>query len=264
MLNLRHLQSLLFEDPIPRNAKGGFLGTSGDQAHDLLPQAIALVRNVTRESGQQMDDQTASHFLDSVGGRHLAELLMSGMIDDKIKPALKKSIGDFMKSYDPSLFEANDPNATHLSPLWAKALSPVGTALGKKRAREREEARAAYLASKGLEYKAGAGLVPKSAEPAPDKKKVARVPASVRQAAEHISTVGIHSTNVVRKDKAVGEIRKLTKSPLAAGVASKKLLPHTDDPKLHSQIKTFAELNPSADIRPVVRKRMKELNIRGF
>jgi hypothetical protein len=75
---------------------------------------------------------------------------------------------------------------------------------------------------------------------------------------------GIFSTNPVRKGKAVGQLRRLMREPLKAGEAHDKVKPHAPDDRLLRDIKHFAGKDPHADVRPIVRKRMRELSHKGF
>ena len=74
----------------------------------------------------------------------------------------------------------------------------------------------------------------------------------------------IFSSNPVRKSKAVGHVRRLMREPLRAADAHAKLHKHVDDPKLHADLHHFSKTSPDADVRPVVKKRMKELKVQGF
>lgn len=87
---------------------------------------------------------------------------------------------------------------------------------------------------------------------------------SLQQNAIHEAVGGIFSSNPIKKEKSVGEVRKLMRDPLKASEAHAKLTAHAFDGKLFDQIASFANMDASADVRPVVRKRMKELGIKGF
>jgi hypothetical protein len=77
-------------------------------------------------------------------------------------------------------------------------------------------------------------------------------------------TESIFSSNPVRKAKAVGHLKRLLREPLRAKDAHAKIKKHADDEKLLSNIKHFHSTAPDSDVRPVLKKRMKELNIQGF
>lgn len=249
------------ESVIPKNANYGFLGTAGEKAHELLDKAVVHIKTANQGMKNfQMSDVTVGHFLDSRHGRHLADMMSSKQPEELIKRSLKASLTDFSKTYHPRLFESfldfgegtlyeAEPGArSDISQVYARASSVEGRAKAAKR-------RAADLAAQ---------------QAIRDKDKPAALPpiekiVTKKTAVPHSDgTVGIHSTNPIKKDKAIGEIRKLDRDKLHAHEASKKLMAHTDDSKLHKQIKSFADMAPDTDVRPVVRKRMKELRIRGF
>lgn len=99
-------KSELVEAVLPTNKQFGFLGTAGDKSHELVDKAVAHIRKANEGNKNfKMSDQTISHYLDSKGGRHLADLMMDGADDDQIHKALKNSIGEFAKMYNPSLYE---------------------------------------------------------------------------------------------------------------------------------------------------------------
>jgi hypothetical protein len=77
-------------------------------------------------------------------------------------------------------------------------------------------------------------------------------------------TGGIFSTNPVRRGKSVGHIRRLMREPLKAGEAHDKIKPHAHDTRLLHDVRHFAGKDPHADVRPIVKKRMRELKIEGF
>lgn len=70
---------------------------------------------------------------------------------------------------------------------------------------------------------------------------------------------GIFSSNPLRRDKAVGAVRKLLRQPLKAHEAHEKLIKHAHDDHLFKQIHHFKEKDPHVDVRPLVKKRMREL-----
>ena len=182
----------LDEAVIPQNKNYGFLGTAGEQSHQLLSKAVSLIKKANEgNKAFPMSDAVISHFLDSRGGRHLAELMMDKADPEYIIKSLKKSISEFGKNYNPALF--------------AESL-------------EEEE-----------------------------QKKT-----------------GIFSSHPHKKGKSIGHIRKLMNEPLKAHEAIHKLGDHANDEKLHSTIKHFASQDPHVDVRPVVRKRMRELKVQGF
>jgi hypothetical protein len=251
------------ESVIPKNSSYGFLGTAGEGAHELLDKAVKHVKDANKGNKNfQMSDVTIGHFLDSVHGRHLADMMVSKQPDDIIQRSVKAAVTHFSKTYNPQLFEsfldfgqgtlneADMHTRSDISSVYAQASSAAGRAAAAKRRAADKAAREKHLAAQNPQKDE-----PKKEEP--KKKPEAKVPHSD-------GTVGIHSSNPIKKDKAIGEIRKLDREKLHAHEASKKLMPHTDDSKLHKQIKSFADMAPDTDVRPVVRKRMKELKIRGF
>lgn len=74
----------------------------------------------------------------------------------------------------------------------------------------------------------------------------------------------IFSENPLRAGRAVGEVRKLMRTPLLAKEAQEKLHKHAHDEKLFTSLRLAKHHSPDADIRPIVISRMRELNIRGF
>jgi hypothetical protein len=77
-------------------------------------------------------------------------------------------------------------------------------------------------------------------------------------------THGLFSMHPHRREKAIGGIKKLLRDPLRAHEASAKLSPHIPDPKLMDHINHFKNIDPSVDVRPVVKKRLRELQVKGF
>lgn len=193
-------KELIFETVIPKNSTGGFLGTAGNESHRLLDHAVELVKKATNGiSALKFTDIVIGHFLDSRGGRNMAELMLDKQPDDVIMSSLKKSVDAFVRSYNPSLFEEYMDG-------WDEGLNEEG--------------------------ETGQG--------------------------------GIFSSNPVRKGKAVGHLRRMMREPLKAHEAHAKVKPHAHDEKLLNDIKHFAGKDPQVDVRPVVKKRMRELSISGF
>ena len=97
----------IVESVIPMNRQYGFLGTAGDKAHELLSAAVAHVKKASASNKHfQMSDKTIGHYLDSKGGRHLADLMADKAPPELIQKALATSIGEFSKTYNPQLFES--------------------------------------------------------------------------------------------------------------------------------------------------------------
>lgn len=201
MLKFSELQqSLISETVIPKNSSGGFLGTAGNEAHRLLDHAVVLVKKATKGiSALKFTDIVIGHFLDSRGGRNMAELMLDSQPDDTILRSLKNSIEAFVRSYNPTLFEEYMDG-------WDEGLDE--------------------------EVESGQG--------------------------------GIFSSNPVRKGKAVGHLRRMMREPLKAHEAHAKVKAHAHDDKLLNDIKHFAGKDPNVDVRPIVKKRMRELSIQGF
>jgi hypothetical protein len=201
MLTFREFQnSVISETVIPKNSQGGFLGTAGTESHRLLNHAVALVKKSTKNvAGLKFTDIVIGHFLDSRGGRHMAELMLDRQPDDVIMRSMKNSIVAFVRSYNPSLFEEYIDG-------WDDGLDE-DTEVGKG---------------------------------------------------------GIFSSNSVRKGKAVGHLRRMMREPLRAHEAHGKVKPHAHDEKLLNDIKHFAGKDPQVDVRPLVKKRMRELQVQGF
>lgn len=74
----------------------------------------------------------------------------------------------------------------------------------------------------------------------------------------------IFSSNPVIRTKAAGHLKRLLREPLHAKHANEKIKKHADDPKLLADIHHFSKHAPESDVRPVLKKRMKELRIQGF
>lgn len=74
----------------------------------------------------------------------------------------------------------------------------------------------------------------------------------------------IFSSNPVKRTKAAGHLKRLLREPLQAKTAHDKIKKHADDPKLLAHLHHFATQSPDADVRPVLKKRMKELSVQGF
>jgi hypothetical protein len=250
----------LVESVIPMNRQYGFLGTAGDQAHDLLSKAVAHVKKANEGNKEfQMSDQTISHFLDSKGGRHLADLMTSKAPPELIQRALKASLTDFSKTYNPSLYESyadlheNDP---HLTRTQAHAQSIEGRMAAAKRLAANKKAREEYLAKQRGEHKPE----PKKEEP---KKEPAKKPAAAQPT--HQPSTGIYHANPAKRAEAHRHLRKIMDKPLKAHEASEKIKKHFDDERLHSDLHHFAKHNPDIDVRPLVKKRMEQLRKqRGF
>jgi hypothetical protein len=239
------------ESVIPTNKQYGFLGTAGDQAHDLLSKAVAHVRNANKDNKNfAMSDQTISHFLDSKGGRHLADLMTSKAPPDMIQRALKASIGEFAKVYNPSLYESyadiqeSDP---HLTRVQQHAQSTEGRFAAAKRREADRKAREAHLAKQRGE---------------PEKKEE---PAKAPEAKPAPTGSGIYHPNPAKRMEHHRALRKILDKPLKASEASDKIKKHFDDERLHGDIHHFAKSAPDVDVRPLVKKRMEQLRKqRGF
>lgn len=233
------------ESVIPMNRQHGFLGTAGQQAHELLSKAVAHVKTANQGNKDfQMSDQTISHFLDSKGGRHLADLMTSKAPPDMIQRALKTSITDFSKVYNPALFESfvdqgdlqeQDP---HLTKVYAAAQSTEGRYAAAKRKEADAKARAEYLAKKNGTHTAE-----------PEKKEAPATPTGS----------GIYHPNSAKRMESHRILRSVMNKPLKASEASAKIKDHISDTKLHSDIAHFAKSSPDTDMRPLIKKRMEQL-----
>lgn len=70
------------------------------------------------------------------------------------------------------------------------------------------------------------------------------------------------STNPTRYYKALGGLKVLMRDRIAAETATDKLAKFFVDAKLFDQIESFVSKAPTADVRPLIKKRMKELNLK--
>lgn len=96
---------LVSEAIIPKNHNYGFMGTAQDP-HKMLDQAVAHIKKAAKTVPHfKMSDETIGHYLDSVGGRHLADHMNYKTHPDEIHKAVSRSIKEFSKTYDPSLYE---------------------------------------------------------------------------------------------------------------------------------------------------------------
>lgn len=242
----------LGEAVIPMNRSYGFLGTAGEKAHELLPKAVQHVKKAAE--GMQnfkLSDKVISHYLDSKGGRHLADLMSDGAPPEMIQKALKTSMAEFSKVYDPNLFEQNllDDGSEiteadqHVTKMYAAATSTEGRYAAAKRKEADRKAREEYL-KKQAEKSGHTASEPKS-EP--------------KKEPEKPTGTGIYHPNSAKRMESHRAIRKMMEKPLKAKEASQKLKPHFDDERLHSDIGHFAKTAPDADMRPLVKKRMELL-----
>lgn len=192
------------EAVILKNTQAGFLGTARNQSHQILDQAVKLVKKAGEgHKHVEITDVTVSHFLDTRAGRHIAEMILTKQPQDQILVAIKKHLDAFARAYQPMAFES-------------AALNNVVAIAAKRRIESLDE-------SDGP----GKG--------------------------------GIFSSNPLRRDKAVGAVRKLLRQPLKAHEAHEKLIKHAHDDHLFKQIHHFKEKDPHVDVRPLVKKRMREL-----
>ena len=74
----------------------------------------------------------------------------------------------------------------------------------------------------------------------------------------------IFSSNPTKQRTAAGHLKRLLREPLRAKDAHDKIKKHADDAKLLGDIRHFSTQAPEADVRPVLKKRMKELKVAGF
>lgn len=70
------------------------------------------------------------------------------------------------------------------------------------------------------------------------------------------------SSNPTRYYKALGSLKVLMRDRIPAESATDKLARIFVDGKLFDQIQTFSVKDPDADIRPLIKKRMKELHLK--
>lgn len=249
------------ESVIPKNTKYGFVGTAGDQASGLLSGAVDHVKTAAQgmKSGFNMSDETIGHYLDSVGGRHLANLMASKAPPDAIKRSISRSLGEFSKTYNPQLYESwvdtgedlqeNDP---HMSSVYAKANSTEGRFAASSRRAADAKARAEYLRKKNGE---------------PESEKKADLPKKTVTSStpSHQATTGIYHANPAKRAEAHKALRQVLDKPLKAHEAGDKIKAHFDDDRVHSDIAHFAKSSPDIDVRPLVKKRMEQLRKqRGF
>lgn len=244
-LKQNHLENI-GEAVIPTNRQFGFLGSTKEKAHELLPKAVDHVKKAAEShKAFKLNDQALSHYLDSRGGRHLGDMMNDGVPEEQIHKFLKGHFKEFAKAYDPALFEQelidvgdnviqeSDP---HLTKVYAAAQSTEGRFAAAKRKEADRKAREAYLKKKSGE---------------PEKKEEPKK--------EEPKGTGIYHPNTAKRMESHRHIRKLMSKPLKANDASSKLKPHLDDERLHSDIAHFAKTAPDADMRPLVKKRMEAL-----
>lgn len=74
----------------------------------------------------------------------------------------------------------------------------------------------------------------------------------------------IFSSNPAKQRAAAGHLRRLMREPLRAKDAHEKVKKHADDPKMIQHLHHLSTHAPEADVRPILKKRMKELNVQGF
>jgi hypothetical protein len=236
------------EGVVAKNAQFGFLGT---HAHDALIKATNFVKKVAAEVKglEKMDDVMIGHFLDTKGGRHLAELMKAKKKPTEIEAGLKKTLGEFARTYNPMAFgpvaEAEDLHSYDAKRIVAHSQSAQTRFAADKKARED------YLASK-------------EKKSAPDTHVAGFDPKVVKKTEPAHSTIGIHSTNPLIRDKAIGGLRIMMKEPIRAHEAAKKLSKFTDHVPLHKSIEPFSKSHPDSDVRPIVKTHMKRLGVRGF
>lgn len=242
---------LVAEAVIPKNHNYGFMGTAKDP-HKMLDQAIAHVKKAAKTVPHfKMSDETIGHYLDSVGGRHLADHMNYNSHPDEIHKSVSRSIKEFSKTYDPNMFESfNDDGSVlaesdpHLSRVHASAMSTTGRAAAAKRQAADAKAREEYLAKK-------AG---KTTEP-----KAVAAPVAKDAPKKH----GILHTNPAKSMEHWSKVRKILDKPLPAKTASEKLAPHTDDNRLHADLNHFAKSSPDVDMRPLVKKHLERIRKTG-
>lgn len=70
------------------------------------------------------------------------------------------------------------------------------------------------------------------------------------------------STNPTRYYKALGQLKVLMRNRIPAAGATDKLAKFFVDGKLFDQIESFVGKSPDADVRPLIKKRMKELHLK--
>ena len=241
---------LVSEAIIPKNHNYGFMGTAQDP-HKMLDQAVAHIKKAAKTVPHfKMSDETIGHYLDSVGGRHLADHMNYKSHPDVIHKAVSRSIKEFSKTYDPNMFESfNDGSVLaesdpHLSAVYAAAMSTAGKAAAAKRLAAYAKAREEYLAKK-------AG---KTNEP-----KMMPTPVAKDAPKKH----GILHTNQEKAMEHWSHVRKILDKPLPAKTASQKLGPHTDDNRLHADLNHFAKTSPDVDMRPLVKKHLERIRKTG-
>ncbi len=244
---------LVSEAVIPKNHGYGFMGTAKDP-HKMLDQAVAHIKKAAKTVPHfKMSDETIGHYLDSVGGRHLADHMNYNSHPDEIHKSVSRSIKEFSKTYNPNMFESyvddgsviveSDP---HLSRVHAAAMSTAGRAAAAKRLAANAKAREEYLAKK-------AGKSP-TTEP-----KMMPTPKPAEEQKKH----GILHSNQAKAMEHWSKVRKILDKPLPAKTASEKLAPHTDDQRLHADLHHFAKANPDVDMRPLVKKHLERIRKTG-
>lgn len=237
------------EAVLPMNKGFGFVGTAGAKSHEMLDQAVKHVKKAAADHPHfKLTDQSISHFLDSAGGRHLADMMNYNTHPDQIHQSLSRNMKEFSKTYDPNMFESyadtgedlveSDP---HMMDVYAKAFSTAGKAAAAKRKERDAKARAEYLAKKN------------GTTAAPEEPKQTEV----------IKKHGIMHANKAKASEHWKALRKILDKPLPAKTASGKLKDHTDDSRLHSDLDHFAKTNPDIDTRPLVKKHLERIRKTG-
>jgi len=70
----------------------------------------------------------------------------------------------------------------------------------------------------------------------------------------------VFSSNPAKRRQAFSRLRMMLDQPLPAAKAVEKIKKYADDQKLLNDISYFAQHAPDADMRPILKKRMKELS----
>ena len=78
--------------------------------------------------------------------------------------------------------------------------------------------------------------------------------------ADHLEE-SVFSSNPARRRQAFSRLHKLMEKPLLAKDASEKVKKYCECPKLHADFDYFAKNHPENDMRPILKKRMREISL---
>lgn len=230
------------EAVVLKNKEYGFAGTMPDhkkhlpKAAKLVHKALSDVQNahsaamkkpghLTPSLSKKITGQKVDHKLVGhfLDSAHGRHLAdyMKGDDHSHIPKTLRKAAHQFMNNYDPQLFESM------------------------------------------LEEMLAMGEIVEHVESLQETSSFSDMYAAIMEAGlPPVTAVGaVFSNNPVKADKARGKLRIMMRDPMPAAKSAEALASFVFDGKLLDQIKSFADKDPNVDVRPVIRKRMKELGI---